>query len=222
MAEHQALRLLACIVIGYFIGCISPSFLVCKRRGYDVRETGSKNAGASNTIIMAGPAAGVLVALLDIFKAALAWKLAEALFPMLPVAGMLSGAACVLGHMFPVFLGFRGGKGLACLGGLALACSPKTLLIMVLIAAAIALLSNYICVVTVSMSLIFPLYFGLTTGFWLGALIIALPAPLIFYKHLVNFRRIAAGKEVRLSYLWKKDKELDRTGNVAADDDGGC
>lgn len=219
MSKYMLVQIFICIILGYLIGCISPAFLIGKRRGYDVRESGSKNAGASNTVIMAGNLAGTVVALLDIFKAACAWKLAQALFPELAVAGMLAGAACVFGHMYPVFLGFRGGKGLACLGGLALACSPKTLLLMVAIAAAIALLSNYICIVTVSMSLIFPLYFGLTTGFWLGALILALPAPLIFYKHGENFSRIAEGREIRLIFLWKKDRELDRTGHAAAEED---
>lgn len=126
MNEAIAVRVVISALIGYLLGCISPSFLIGKRRGYDVRETGSKNAGASNTIIMAGKFAGVLVAVLDILKAAASWWIAAALFPELEFAGQIAGAACVLGHMFPVFLGFRGGKGFACLGGLALACGPAT------------------------------------------------------------------------------------------------
>ena len=113
MTKELVLSVLACVAIGYLIGCISPAFFAGKRRGYDVRETGSKNAGASNVLIMAGKFAGAIVALLDIFKAFGSWKLAEAIFPELPAAGMIAGASCVFGHMYPVFLGFRGGKGVS-------------------------------------------------------------------------------------------------------------
>ena len=93
MNEAIAVRVVISALIGYLLGCISPSFLIGKRRGYDVRETGSKNAGASNTIIMAGKFAGVLVAVLDILKAAASWWIAAALFPELEFAGQIAGAA---------------------------------------------------------------------------------------------------------------------------------
>lgn len=119
--QKTALCALACVAAGYFIGCINPAFIIGRIKGYDVRSSGSKNAGASNTVIMAGKLAGVLVALLDIFKAALSWRLCQALFPQFALAGILGGVACILGHMFPVFLHFCGGKGLACIGGVVLA-----------------------------------------------------------------------------------------------------
>ena len=216
MNKAIAVRAVISALIGYLLGCISPSFLIGKRRGYDVRETGSKNAGASNTIIMAGKFAGVLVAVLDILKAAASWWIAAAMFPELEFAGQIAGAACVLGHMFPVFLGFRGGKGFACLGGLALACGPATFLLMVLLAAIIGFASSYICIAAVSMSVVFPLYYALTTGSWLSALILLLPSPFMFYKHRENFLRIAAGQELKLSFLWKKESEMNRTGHIAA------
>ena len=103
MNKAIAVRAVISALIGYLLGCISPSFLIGKRRGYDVRETGSKNAGASNTIIMAGKFAGVLVAVLDILKAAASWWIAAAMFPELEFAGQIAGAACVLGTCFPCF-----------------------------------------------------------------------------------------------------------------------
>ena len=209
---NTAVSVLLCLLTGYFIGSLSPAFFVGKFRGYDVRTSGSLNAGASNTVIMAGKLAGVAVALLDIFKAAAAWKLCEHLFPSLPTAGILGGVSAILGHMYSVFLRFRGGKGLACLGGVILAWDPRSFLLLLGVAILIGLLSNYVCVVTVSMSVIWPAYFGLMTGFWLGAALLAVPAAPIFCKHLVNFRRIRTGEELRLSYLWKKDAELKRIG----------
>ena len=207
-----AAKLAACILLGYLIGCVSPSYLIGKLRGYDVRQSGSGNAGASNTVIMAGKFLGFIVALLDILKAAGTWWLCAALFPELAAAGPLAGVSCLLGHLFPIFLHFRGGKGLACLGGLALATSPKTLLILFGVALLIAVLTNYVCVVTVTMSAVVPVYYWFLTGFLLGALILAVPVVPIFLKHLINFRRIREGKELRLSYVFNKQKELDRIG----------
>ena len=206
------LQVLACLLIGYVLGSISPSFVIGKLRGYDVRRSGSGNAGASNTVILVGKAAGFVVALLDILKAAAAWWLCAALFPELRLAGILGGVAAILGHMFPVWLHFRGGRGLACLGGVILAYDWRTMLMMLVVAILIAVVTNYVAVSTVSMSLIWPVYYGLRTAFWLGAGVLLIPAVPILIKHLANFRRIRKGEELRLSFLWKRQAELDRIG----------
>ncbi|MDO4361350.1 MAG: glycerol-3-phosphate acyltransferase [Eubacteriales bacterium] len=210
--QKTALCALACVAAGYFIGCINPAFIIGRIKGYDVRSSGSKNAGASNTVIMAGKLAGVLVALLDIFKAALSWRLCQALFPQFALAGILGGVACILGHMFPVFLHFCGGKGLACIGGVVLAYDPATFLIMLAITCVIGFATNYIAIATVSIAAIWPVYYGVTTGFWAGAAVLAVPFVPILLRHMTNFRRIRAGEELRLNFLWKKDSELERIG----------
>ena len=206
------LQTFACLLLGYLLGSLSPSFLAGKLRGYDVRESGSGNAGASNTVILAGRFAGLIVALLDIFKAACAWRLCAALFPELRLSGILGGVGAILGHMFPLWLRFRGGKGLACLGGVILAYDWRTLLLMLAVAIAIGVVTNYVAVATVSMSVIWPVYYGLRTAFWLGAGVLLVPALPIFLRHLVNIRRMRKGEELRLRYLWKKDEELQRIG----------
>lgn len=210
--QKTALCALACVAAGYFIGCINPAFIIGRIKGYDVRSSGSKNAGASNTVIMAGKLAGVLVALLDIFKAALSWRLCQALFPQFALAGILGGVACILGDMFPVFLHFCGGKGLACIGGVVLAYDPATFLIMLAITCVIGFATNYIAIATVSIAAIWPVYYGVTTGFWAGAAVLAVPFVPILLRHMTNFRRIRAGEELRLNFLWKKDSELERIG----------
>ena len=210
--QKTALCALACVAAGYFIGCMNPAFIIGRIKGYDVRSSGSKNAGASNTVIMAGKLAGVLVALLDIFKAALSWRLCQALFPQFALAGILGGVACILGHMFPVFLHFCGGKGLACIGGVVLAYDPATFLIMLAITCVIGFATNYIAIATVSIAAIWPVYYGVTTGFWAGAAVLAVPFVPILLRHMTNFRRIRAGEELRLNFLWKKDSELERIG----------
>ena len=207
--KESILMILACLLIGYLLGSFSPAYLTGKRRGYEVRHSGSGNAGASNTVIMAGKLAGLMVALLDIIKAAAAWWICEAMFPAFAAAGPLGGVAAMFGHLFPVWLRFRGGRGLACLGGVVLAYNPRTFLLLCL-AILIGIVTNYVCIVTVSMSAIWPVYYWLLTGFSLGAAILATPVIPIFCKHLVNFRRIRSGEELRLSFLWKKDQELER------------
>lgn len=201
-----------CALLGYLLGGISPSYLIGRLRGYDVRRSGSGNAGASNTVIMAGKKLGLVVALVDIGKVTVAWLLAGALFPALEVAGPAAGVGALLGHMFPVGLRFHGGRGLACLGGMALACGPRVLLLLLSLALLIGIVSNYIAVVTVSMSLIFPLYYGALTGSWTGAAVLAVPILPIFLKHLTNFRRIRAGQELRLSFVFDREGELRRIG----------
>ncbi len=200
------------ILLGYLIGCLNPAYLIGRIKGYDVFKSGSGNAGASNTIIMAGKFLGFLVAMTDIIKAAAAWWLCAWLFPALRLAGIIGGVAAVFGHIFPFYLRFRGGKGLACLGGLCLAYDPRFLLGLLLVALAIGFATNYVSVATVAMSWIVPASYGLLSGDWIGAAILALPAPVILWKHLPNFRRIRAGEELHFSFLWNRGKELKRIG----------
>ena len=213
--EHtMAMTVLLCCAVGYLLGNINPAFLIARRKGYDARFDGSGNAGASNAFILAGKAAFFLTAAFDILKAFIACRLCRRLFPALSVAEQLGGVACILGHMFPVVLRFRGGKGLASLGGVALSWSWKYFLLLLALAAAIAFVTNYLCFVAPTMSLVFPGLYYWETRFLLAALILLVPAVPIFIKHMENFRRIKAGTEVRMSYLWDKEGELKRIGRL--------
>ena len=212
MTGNTAGAVILSVLIGYAFGCISPSFLIGKLHGIDVREEGSGNAGASNTVIMVGKMAGLTVALLDILKSALAWWICAMLFPGLAFAWPIAGSAAIVGHIFPVTLHFHGGKGLACIGGVVLAYSPRALLVLLGVALLIGIVTRYVAVVTVSMSVIWPLYYGLATSLWLGAAILAVPAVPIFCKHVENFRRMKTGEELRLSFLWNRKAELARIG----------
>ena len=89
--EELISQILCCLLLGYLLGSLNPSFVVGKLSGYDVCEDGSGNAGASNTVILVGKLAGFVVALLDILKAACAWWLCAAMFPPLRLAGILEG-----------------------------------------------------------------------------------------------------------------------------------
>ncbi len=207
----RATEILCCITIGYLLGNLNPAFLFAKQKGYDVRVDGSGNAGASNAYILAGKSAFFITAILDILKAYIVCRLCRMLFPSLRTAEQIGGVFCILGHMFPVLLRFRGGKGLASLGGVALSWNWKMFLLLFLIAFCIAFLTNYVCFVAPSMSVVFPAVYFWRTRHLPGALILLLPVIPIILKHIDNFRRIRKGTEARwLSYLSNKDAELER------------
>lgn len=204
------LSVILCILMGYFIGCINPAYLFARIRGFDIRKTGSGNAGASNAVIVMGKAVGIISAILDIAKGVLSVRLAMLLFPALVYAGEIAGVACILGHIFPVFMGFRGGKGLAALGGVILAFDPRVFLIMLLLEILLIFITDYICFTAITASVIFPILHGFMTGRVIGALILAIAVPAILYKHMENLRRIKAGTEAHFSLLWHRDKEAQR------------
>ena len=207
-----AVAIVVCCVIGYALGNFSSAYLIGKRRGFDVREEGSGNVGATNALILGGKNAFFATALLDILKAFAAYRLCQLLYPALDIAGPLGGACCILGHIYPVLLGFRGGKGLASLGGVILAWSWKWFIILLALAAIIAFSTRYVCFVAPSISIIFPACHYWQTGLLTASLILLLPAVPIVQKHWINFRRIREGTELRMSFIWNKEAELMRTG----------
>lgn len=209
------LKALLCILMGYAVGCINPSYLIGKHRGIDIRTTGSGNAGASNALILMGKKIGFISAIFDIAKATLVYYLADHLFPTLAWAGVLAGSACILGHIFPATMHFKGGKGLACLGGVILAFDWRVFCILLTVELVLVLLVDYICVAPITASIIFPILYGVLIGDLWGALILCVPGVAILFKHIENLERIHAGTEAHFSLLWKRDKELERVTEAA-------
>ena len=205
------MKYILCILIGYLIGTINPSYIIAKLRGFDIREKGSRNAGASNALILFGKVIGIGCALLDIAKATFAIWLCGKLFPELAYSFAVTGAACILGHVFPFYMKFKGGKGLACLGGMILAFDWRVFLIMLAAEIVVAIVIDYICFVPLTASAVFPVVYGMMRRDVWGALIVALILPLMLYKHKENLKRIRQKKEMPFSFLWNKDKALAKT-----------
>ena len=118
------MNMIVILLIGYLIGCISPAALLAKIKNVDLKQESTKNLGATNTALVLGRGSGLFVMLVDILKSILSAKLSQMLFPQISCAGMVACIGCILGHCFPVFLHFRGGKGLAAFGGMVLAYNP--------------------------------------------------------------------------------------------------
>lgn len=212
------MKLLLMIFIGYLIGSMNPAYLISRARGFDIRERGSKNAGASNALIVMGKKAGLVTALLDIFKAFLVVKMAQQWFPVIPYAGVVAGVSCVFGHVFPPLMHFHGGKGLACLGGLILAFDYRLFLVMFVLELILVLIVDYICVVPISASIAFTLIYKVLTGDSHGSVALGIMALLIFYKHIENIKRIRCGAEAHFSFLWKRNQEVERLRDTVEDD----
>ena len=204
------MQILLCSLTGYLIGNINPSYIISRLRGFDIRERGSGNAGASNAIMTMGKKVGAVSALFDIFKAFFASVLAAQLFPQLKFAKILSGCSCIIGHIFPVFMNFHGGKGLASLAGTILAFDPELFISLLILEIIIGFSLDYICVVPITGSALFMAYYAFITGDATGTLLLALTAVIILFKHIENLRRIQNGTEAHLSFLWHKDQELER------------
>ncbi len=198
------------ILAGYLVGCINPSYIIGKLKGFDIRKSGSRNAGGSNALITMGKLIGVLCMVFDILKAFVIIGVTAALFPDVPYLYSITGVACILGHMFPFYLGFKGGKGLACLGGMILAFNWKVFVVMLLLELVLAIVIDYLCVVPITASIAYPAVYGLMSGNLVGALIILAATAAMVIKHLENLKRIRQGTELHFSYLWRKDKESEK------------
>jgi len=208
------LKYVLCVLIGYLIGVINPSYIIAKSHGFDIRKKGSGNAGASNALILFGKVLGIGCALLDIAKATFAIWLSEKLFPGLAYSLAATGVACIIGHVFPFYMNFRGGKGLACLGGMILAFDWRVFLIMLTAEVLVVIITDYICFVPITASLAFPIIYGIMRHDLYGALFLAIIFPLMLFKHKENLKRIKQNTEMPFSFLWNKDKALAKT-NIA-------
>ena len=183
-------------LMGYLLGCSNMALYLSWAKGFDLRETGSGNPGASNAMVSMGWGAGVAVALHDMGKAALAVYLARRFFPA-AYTGEAAAAACVLGHMYPVFFGFRGGKGFASYMGALLMLDWKAALSMMLLCAIVTLATDYIALATLTAITLTPLHLYFSCGL-VPALCMLIPSLTMLWKHRENIRRIREGTEIGL------------------------
>ncbi len=185
-------------VIGYTLGCFNTAYFISMAKGFDIRDTGTGNAGASNIKLALGWRFGVITAILDILKAALAVFICAHLFPGNDIIPFLAGAAAVIGHIFPIYLHFRGGKGYASYFGMILAINWKLALALAVLGILVTLISNYIALATLSTTIVTPVYY-----FWLHVsnpimIILLTLMAIMFYKHRENLIRIYRHEEVGL------------------------
>jgi glycerol-3-phosphate acyltransferase PlsY len=206
----MVLALVTALALGYLAGSLPWGLWLGRAmRGVDVRTLGSMNLGATNVYRSLGPAVGVPVLLLDVAKGALpTWLVpglaATAAFPGGAEWCRLSvGAAAVLGHMFTVFAGFRGGKGVATTAGVLLALSPVAFVAFLLVFVATVALTRFISLGSILGSAAFAVALGLTAaGGWRSPSFVfgVLLAAAVVWRHKDNIARLSRGEERRFSF----------------------
>ena len=184
-------------IIGYLLGNINPAYIYGKIKGIDIREHGSNNAGASNTKIMFGWTAGVIIALLDIFKSFLAFYLCKKIFND-DIFAYLGGAGAVMGHIFPFYMNFKGGKGYASYTGMLFGIDYRLAIAMILYGIIITFLTNYIVVSTLSTVIIVPIYLYFIGTDLKLVIIMIIIGMVIIYKHKINLIRLKNHEEMPL------------------------
>lgn len=204
------------IIIAYLIGSIPTSVWIGRRfHGKDVRQFGSGNAGATNTIRVLGWKAGIPVLILDLFKGWAAVQLAYLTHFYIPHSDdfityqLILGSAAMLGHIFPIYVGFKGGKGVATLFGIILALSPVTTVVCMGVFLVIALLTKYVSLGSIIAGFSFPfiliLVFQTTTpSLMIFSLIVAI---LLLFTHQKNIERLLRNEESKATFLTVSNKQ---------------
>ena len=213
--------ILGSLIIGYFIGCINLSYILSRLKGFDIRSVGSGNAGASNVVIVIGRKIGLFIALLDILKAFLAFNLAEVIFPeamsgTLNWAGVLAGVGSVIGHIFPFYMGFKGGKGIASTVGVLIALDIRIAILWAVVFFAFAIASKYVslgsimAMTFVFFCQVFCLFRGLLVPGTVDpafrmeyAALALLISGLAVWKHRSNIGRLLSGTESKVKVFTK-------------------
>ena len=201
------------ILLAYLIGSIPSAVWIGKIfYGIDVRQHGSGNAGATNVIRTLGYKAGIPVLIFDVLKG---WVAVQVIF-LFPYAGLTNdyltyirigmAFAAVLGHVFPVLAGFKGGKGVGTLAGTAIALYPLALLIVLVIFILTLLLTRYVSLASILGGISFPFIVIFITGqdhpgLVLLAIIVAIFIPL---THLKNIKRLVKGEENKFDFRKNK------------------
>ena len=188
--EHKILL----IILSYLFGSISTSTIICRIKNVDIKKIGSGNAGATNTVRALGKKYGALVLILDILKGIIPTLMASTLSPSTLTLPVLCAFSTVLGHVFPIYFSFKGGKGAATFIGTILVLFPLGALICFIVWISVIFLSGYVGLATILAAIIFPLsillvgkmnliFFGVTAMLF------------VLIAHYKNFIRLVQGKE---------------------------
>lgn len=190
----SAAAMVISIVIAYFLGNISPSTLLAKAAGKDIKKEGSGNAGTTNALRVLGKKAAVITLVIDIGKGFAAVKLGFLLAG--PTAAVYCALAAFLGHIWPVVLWFKGGKGVAVAFGAILGVNWQLALLALAIVAVTVLITRMVSMGSVIAAISFPFlaWYLEPDFFWIGCIM----ALIMLYAHRSNLRRIFRGEEHKL------------------------
>ena len=185
------------MLAGYLLGSIPFGLLIGKIMKIDVRKSGSGNIGATNVLRTLGVGPGALVLILDTLKGAVPVWLAQA-YSGDPLIIVLCGLAAIIGHTFPIYLGFKGGKGVATSGGVLLGLAPDMFVFAILLFLVIVGLTRFVSVGSILTALTLFIVFIILGKPLPYTVLVGLAAVLIVIRHRPNIKRLIAGTELRI------------------------
>lgn len=211
---------LVCLLIGYVFGCFQTSYIYGRLHGIDIRQYGSGNAGTTNSLRVLGKKAGIIVLVCDMIKTGIVIVLVRFLFrdsygDILYLLAIYAAAGAILGHNFPFYLGFKGGKGIACTAGFVFFFHPYLIIPQVIMFFFIFFTTHYVSLSSLVGELLLiaeMIIFGQMGVFGMSQsalnelyLVTVLLAALAFWGHRENIKRLVH-KEERKVYLTKKNE----------------
>ena len=202
-----------CLVIGYILGNFQTAYFYGKLQGIDIREHGSGNAGTTNALRVLGKKAGLIVFVGDVLKTVLAVVVCRLIFKgthgdMLPLLGVYAAAGAILGHNFPVQLGFKGGKGIACTAGLIATLGPIMIVLEAVTFLLIAFFTRYVSLgsIIVVIELVINMvvlgqmgYYGMSQAHLIEMYLLAAAlSTMAILRHRANIKRLLNGTENKI------------------------
>lgn len=214
-----------CLVIGYAFGLFQTAYIYGRLHGIDIREHGSGNSGTTNMMRTLGTKAGLITLLGDVLKVIIAVVLTHYIFlnicpDMLPLLKIYTGLGAVLGHNFPFYLNFKGGKGIAATAGMILSFDPWVVLCEVLLFFPTFFISHYVSLgsILINIGLVvevivlgqmgyFNARYGMSDAYLLEMyIVVILLSAMAIYKHRENIKRLMSGTERKTYLTHKSDK----------------
>ncbi|MBO5765200.1 MAG: glycerol-3-phosphate 1-O-acyltransferase PlsY [Lentisphaeria bacterium] len=192
--------------VSYLIGAVPCGLLIGLSKGIDIRKVGSGNIGATNVTRSVSPIAGKICFFCDFLKGMLPTLLVQYIIKGAPIAAIICGMAAVLGHMFPVYLKFKGGKGISTAAGVAIALAPLPLLTALAIWGAVFFAFRYVSLASIIAATMLPVSAFVYAYFNVGGSVAKSKQTLIFFiiiavlavvKHTSNIKRLLNGTESR-------------------------
>lgn len=196
----MVLKIIFCLIFGYLFGCFSTGFFVGKMNKVDIRKYGSGNVGSTNALRTLGAKAGAITLLGDALKAVIPILLVRLVFfqkyDYTELLALYTGLGVVIGHNYPVWLKFKGGKGIAATGGAMAAFDPLIVPIALPFFILIVAVTRYVSLGSLFVAVFFPVWVTIRHPGDVHMLIVTLVyMALAFFKHRANIRRLLNGTE---------------------------
>ena len=204
---------LICIAIGYVFGLFQTSYIYGKMHGIDIRKCGSGNAGTTNMLRTMGTKAGAITLLGDAFKCVIAVLVVRTLFraqyeEILPLLSIYTAAGVILGHNFPFYMEFKGGKGIAASAGLLASTDWRVMLVCLVVFVAAVAITRYVSLGSILVMICFfigMVFFGARGDFGIAAahltefyVLAGLISAMGIWRHHTNIKRLLSGTENKL------------------------